>query len=113
MSGPGCQPAHLLASYASGMNAELSGSADSGDVLELPATEARNRMAELLDAVAEGNFVYLTRRGKRVAALMPADVAENYERVEDEYWARRADEAREQAGDAVPWEQAIAALEKG
>lgn len=94
------------------MSTEVTEPANAGDAWELPATEVRNRMAELLDAVADGTFVYLTRRGKRVAALMPADVAENYERIEDEYWARRAAEAREQAGDAVSWEQAIAALEK-
>ena len=33
--------------------------------------EARNRLAELIDAVSDGDFVYLTRRGKRVAALIP------------------------------------------
>ena len=57
--------------------------------MELPASEARSRISELLDAVADGEFVYLTRRGKRIAALMPADIAENYEKIEDEYWARR------------------------
>ena len=62
--------------------------------MELPASEARSRISELLDAVAAGEFIYLTRRGKRVAALMPADIAENYEKIEDEYWARRAEEAR-------------------
>jgi prevent-host-death family protein len=74
------------------VNAEL---ITSGEVVELPASEARSRLAELLDAVADGAFVYLTRRGKRVAAIMPADLAENYEKIEDEYWARRADEARQ------------------
>jgi prevent-host-death family protein len=64
-------------------------------VVELPASEARSRMSELLDAVADGEFVYLTRRGKRIAALMPADIAENYEKIEDAYWARRAEEARQ------------------
>ena len=33
---------------------------DSG-VMELPASEARSRISELLDAVADGEFVYLTR----------------------------------------------------
>jgi mRNA interferase RelE/StbE len=26
---------------------------------------------------------------------MPADIAENYEKIEDAYWARRAEEARQ------------------
>jgi prevent-host-death family protein len=80
-------------------------------ITELPASEARARLSELLDAVADGKFVYLTRHGRRVAALMPADIAENYERIEDDYWAKRADQAS--ASDAVPWDQAIAELEAG
>lgn len=76
------------------MSAQPGESAADDTVMEVPASEARTRISELLDAVADGEFVYLTRRGKRVAALMPADIAENYEKIEDEYWARRADEAR-------------------
>jgi len=84
-------------------------------VTELPVSEARNRMAELLDAVADGEFVYLTRRGRRVAALLPADIAERYEQIEDDYWARRAAEAHERLAAhpeaTVPWDQVIAELE--
>ena len=90
-------------------------SANPGAVIEIPATEARNKMAELLDAVADGEFVYLTRRGKRVAALMPADVAERYEQLEDQYWSRRAAEAHHRLAThpeaTVPWEQVISELE--
>jgi len=68
------------------------------------------------DAVADGEFVYLTRRGKRVAALMPADIAEHYEQIEDDYWARRGIEAQERMREhpeaAVPWAQVIAELER-
>lgn len=91
------------------MSVESIGTAAEGGVRELPATEARNQMSELLDLVADGEFVYLTRRGKRVAALMPADVAENYETIEDAYWAQRAEQAK--TGDSVPWEQVIADIE--
>ncbi len=80
--------------YNQSMSAQPIGRLDEHGVLEVPASEARSRISELLDAVGNGEFVYLTRRGKRVAALMPADIAENYEKIEDEYWARRADEAR-------------------
>lgn len=86
-------------------HADLSGTRD------VPASEARSRLAEL------GDFVYLTRRGKRVAALMPADIAEHYEQIEDDYWARRAAEAHERLrrnpSAAVPWDQVIAELERG
>lgn len=64
---------------------ELSGSVDP------PASEVR--LPELLEEVRDGGIVYLTRDGRRIAARVPADVAENYERIEDEYWARRAADA--------------------
>lgn len=78
---------------------------------ELPATEARSRWPELIDEVRDGGVVYLTRYGKRIAALVPADVAENYERIEDDYWARRAADAKASGGSPVPWGQAVAELE--
>jgi prevent-host-death family protein len=84
-------------------------------VMELPASEARSRISELLDAVADGEFIYLTRRGKRVAALMPADIAENYEKIEDEYWARRAEDARARLAsgedEVIPFDQLVAEAE--
>jgi antitoxin (DNA-binding transcriptional repressor) of toxin-antitoxin stability system len=48
------------------MTAEPPGRVNLSGTREIPATEARNRMAELIDAVADGEFVYLTRRGRRV-----------------------------------------------
>jgi prevent-host-death family protein len=97
------------------MSTQPVGPADEHGVMELPASEARTRISELLDAVADGEFIYLTRRGKRVAALMPADIAENYEKIEDEYWARRAEEARARlaAGedDVIPFDQLVAEAE--
>jgi prevent-host-death family protein len=84
----------MYALYNLLMTVEPLGQPDQSGLREIPASEARSRIAELLDAVADGEFIYLTRRGQRVAALMPADIAENYEKLEDAYWARRADEAR-------------------
>lgn len=82
------------------------------DVREVAVTEARRTLAELIDAVRDGEFVYLMRHGERVAALMPADIAENYERIEDDYWARRADDARRAiaAGEegTISWQQYLA-----
>lgn len=100
--------------YIDGMTGQSE--ADAGGVREVAATEARNRMAELIDSVADGEFIYLTRRGKRVAALMPADIAERYEQIEDDYWARKAAEAHERMlahpEAAVPWAQVLAELER-
>src|SRR5271165_125404 len=97
------------------MSVQPTGRGDEYQIMELPASEARSRLSELLDAVADGEFVYLTRRGRRVAALMPADIAESYEKIEDEYWARRAREARERlaAGEdeVIPFDQLIAEAE--
>lgn len=80
-------------------------------VIEVQVTDARTRMSELIDLVEDGQFVYLLRHGKRVAALMPADIAENYERIEDDYWARRAADA--ERGEPIPWNRAIVELEGG
>ncbi len=72
-------------------------------------------MPELIALVQDGTFVYLTQRGRRVAALVPADIAEHYEQIEDEHWARRAAEAHERMAAhpelAVPWDQVVAELE--
>jgi len=47
---------------------------------------------------------------------MPADIAEHYEQIEDDYWARRGIEAQERMREhpeaAVPWAQVIAELER-
>lgn len=84
-------------------------------VREVSVTDARSNLAELIDAVREGEFVYLVRHGERVAALMPADVAENYEQIEDDYWARRAQDARAEVAagedETVSWRQYLAESE--
>ncbi|MBV9312912.1 MAG: type II toxin-antitoxin system Phd/YefM family antitoxin [Pseudonocardia sp.] len=71
------------------------GPAAPDDSLELSLTEARNRLPELTETtIRDGGIVYLTRYGRRVAALVPADIAENYERMEDAYLCALADEAK-------------------
>lgn len=97
--------------YDSFVTAEAHRSSDTSDVTELSATDVRSRLPELLEEVRDGGIVYLTRYGRRIAALVPADVAENYERIEDEYWARRAAGARASGEPPVPWDQAVAELE--
>ncbi len=105
----------MIKLYNENMNAQPVDPVNERGVTELPASEARSRISELLDAVADGEFIYLTRRGKRVAALMPADIAENYEKIEDEYWARRAEEARARLAsgedEVIPFDQLVAEAE--
>ncbi|MCA1675900.1 MAG: hypothetical protein LC799_28250 [Actinobacteria bacterium] len=38
---------------------------------------------------------FLVVTSVRRESHMPADIAENHEKIEDEYWARRAAEARD------------------
>ncbi|PXY16618.1 type II toxin-antitoxin system Phd/YefM family antitoxin [Prauserella muralis] len=74
---------------------EVPGQRNHREPYEINVSEARNNLAQLLDAVEDGETIYLLRGGKRAGALVPADVAEDAERREDEYWSARAREARE------------------
>jgi prevent-host-death family protein len=98
--------------YDPTMTTEPGGDAGGG-MTELTATEAKNRFGTVLQHVREGNVVYITHNAHRVAALVPADAAEHLERLEDEYWARRAVDvlASTDRGDWLPMEQVFAALE--
>lgn len=41
--------------------------------LEIGAFEAKNRLSQLISQAEKGQHIYITRRGKRVALLAPAD----------------------------------------
>lgn len=43
---------------------------------ELPVSEARERLAEVVAAAEAGQVVHLTRHGRRVAAVVPEEMAE-------------------------------------
>lgn len=79
--------------------------------VDVTVSYARAHLPELVDQVrSDGRTIYLSRYGKRVVALVPHDAAEYLERVEDEYWTKRADEAMAR-GEFVPWEEVVAELE--
>jgi len=85
-------------------------------ITEVPVSDARKHLARLVTKVTDTDqFIYLTNRGVRVAVLMPADIGENYERIEDEYWGRRAEEAIAglESGDEelIPFAQVVANTE--
>ncbi|WP_199435571.1 type II toxin-antitoxin system prevent-host-death family antitoxin [Qaidamihabitans albus] len=90
---------------------------DTAQPAELAVSDARNRIAELVDSAEDGEIAYLTRRGTRVAAIVPADVAEEHERLEDQYWSRRAEQARERIASGedtvISLDQLIADAEGG
>jgi antitoxin Phd len=56
---------------------------------EVPVSEARPRLAELVDDAASGQVVYLTRHGRRVAAIVPADLPEKAGDVQVRALARK------------------------
>lgn len=75
-------------------------------------SHARANLPELLDDVRDGGVVYLTRYGKRLAALVPADAAEHLQRLEDEYWSHRARDAMAASDKpSIPWAHVVAELE--
>lgn len=84
--------------------------ADFSGVVDIPISDLRDRLGETFDRVdREDVFVYVTRHGRRIGAIMPADIAENYEYMEDAYWARRAADCRNEP--ARPLAEVIADLE--
>jgi antitoxin Phd len=61
---------------------------------ELPITDARDRLADVVNEAAyTGQVTYLTRRGRRLAAIVSVEAAEAAERWEDEQLGRMADDA--------------------
>ena len=79
-------------------------------------TEARKQLAAIIDLVrAEHEPVYLTRRGRRVAAVIDADdLAAIIELAEDMADIRAAEAARaemkETGEQPIPWEDVTAEL---
>lgn len=58
------------------------------------------RLAETVAEVqGDGRRVYLTKDGRRVAAIVPVDEAELLDQLEDDYFARHAEEVLAAQGD--------------
>ena len=82
---------------------------------ELTVTEARARLADVVDtARVDHDPVYLTRRGKRIAAVIDADDLERLiSAAEDLADLEAARAARQEMADGespIPWEQVKADL---
>ena len=78
---------------------------------EMPITDARAHLTELANrAEYNGESTYLTRHGKRVAAVVPADWLAAMERVEDELDNAAADAALAEDAPTIPAEQLWAQL---
>ena len=50
---------------------------------EIGVFDAKNKLSELLDRVAQGEEVVITRRGKRVAKLVPAEGGRDREKARE------------------------------
>ena len=83
---------------------------------EMTVTEARARLADVVDAARVAHDpVFLTRRGRRVAAVIDADdlqrLLESAEDLADIEAARAARDEMAETGEApIPWDQVKADL---
>lgn len=86
-----------------------------GPMAEMSVSDARAKLADVVDAArVHHEPVYLTRRGKRVAAVIDAEELDRLiaaaEDLADIVAARAAREEMADGGPAVPWEQVKADL---
>ena len=75
------------------------------DRVKVTVSDARARLPELSDTeVHDGAVVYLFSYGRRIGAVVPAEVAERFAQWEDAYWPHRAAEVLARDEPTVPWE---------
>ena len=81
---------------------------------DLGITDARDRLADVVNEAAyTGTDTYISRRGRRLAAIVPAEDAERLEHAEDAYLLSLAAESLDELSrgvQTIPWEQAKAQL---
>jgi len=74
--------------------------------IRIPATEAREKLADILNDVAfRGERVLLERHGKSIAAVVSVEDLELLERLEDEMDLDAARKAIAEKGPRIPWKQ--------
>ncbi|MFL6094049.1 MAG: type II toxin-antitoxin system Phd/YefM family antitoxin [Blastococcus sp.] len=77
----------------------------------MPVSDARDHLADVVNRAAySGEAVYITRRGRRLAAIVPAEVLEAIEAAEDAADVEAVLAARAEGGAAVPWDEVKAEL---
>lgn len=80
---------------------------------KLTTAAAQKEFAETVNRVASGKErIALTRRGKVLAALVPAEDLELLERLEDERDAKELRQAIAEGGETVSWSEAKRRLRK-
>jgi prevent-host-death family protein len=79
---------------------------------EMPVSDARQHLSDVVNRAAYGGeVVYLTRRGRRLAAVVPVEVLEGIEAAEDAADVAAAREALAEGGERVSLAQMRAELE--
>ena len=72
---------------------------------EMPISEASDHLEEVAgESAATGEVIYLTRDGRRLAAIVPADVAAEIEAAEDAADIAAAEAAMAETGEDIPAE---------
>lgn len=78
---------------------------------ELAVSEARDHLAEVIEeARRSGEPVFVTRRGRRVAVIIDADVYERVVDAAEDASDRRELQAARDEDDYVPWDEVKADL---
>ncbi len=83
-------------------------------MMEVAVSEARNRLAEVIDDTRRsGEPVSVTKRGRRVAVILSSEAFDQLVDRADELDDRRELEAARAEDDYVPWDEVKAALGLG
>ena len=78
---------------------------------EVAVSEARNRLAEVIDeARRSGEPISVTRRGRRVAVILDSDAFDRLVDIAEDIEDRRELDAARTDDDYVPWEEVKSAL---
>ena len=73
---------------------------------EMALTEARRHLAEVVNRAAYGGEgIYLTRNGRRLAAIVPVEVLDALEAIEDRIDVAAAEESYAETGKDVTLDQ--------
>jgi prevent-host-death family protein len=77
---------------------------------EVAVSDARERLAEVIERARGGEPVYVTRRGRRVAVVVDADTYDALVEAAEDAVDRAGLDAARADDDYVPWEEVKADL---